>query len=257
MTELNIATFNIRCFGFDGDYFGKNRSESRTPFLKNFIDSHFSHIDVFVFQEIMNPLILDRILPEGFKTFTYQHTYARHMFIVLACKKEYDIESFQTIPGTALDEMRSRPAVYGKLVVDNIPILDLIGVHLKSKQEHTESRNKQASTIAQFIAGLPSNRPKIMMGDFNTHAKAVTFKAQDDLNYLIEIFGKQMILADHNKPTYLSATDAMKLDHFFVHSAQVLNLNVYDLPNYSPTGSFKRYFNEISDHLPVSIKIQF
>lgn len=254
--ELNIVTFNIRCFGFDGDYFGKNRTESRTPFLKNFIDSIFPDADIFVFQEIMNPLIIDKILPQGFKTYTYQHSYNRHMFIVFACKNEFDIQSFQTIANTALDDKRSRPAVYGQLVSNNKAILDLIGVHLKSKFDHTEDRNNQARVIAKFIKELNPKIPKVLTGDFNTHAKEKTFKSKDDLAYIEEILNDQLTLADHGKTTYLAADEEMKLDHFFTQGVQVLELKVYDLPDYAPTGTFKKYFNEISDHLPVSIKIK-
>lgn len=256
MTELNIVTFNIRCFGSDGDYFGKMNTESRIPFLKNFLDSNFHKTDVFVFQEIMDPLFLNQILPTGFKTYTYQHDYERHMFIVLACRAHFEIEDFQTIPGTSLDTNTSRPAVYGKLVFNKSPILDIIGVHLKSKYDHTESRKKQVLSISEFIRGLPQNRPKVMTGDFNSHSKEQTLLEQDDLTDFEDILDNQMTLANHNQPTYLSASDVMKLDHFFVQGVKVSELKVYDLPDYSSTGSFRKYFDEISDHLPVSVKIQ-
>lgn len=256
MTKLNIVTFNIRCFGFDGDYFGKSRTESRIPFLKDFISSNFSETDVFVFQEIMNPVILTQILPKGFKTYTYQHDYNRHMFIVFACKEEYEIKDFQTIPGTTLDETRSRPAIYGQLTHESQPVLDLVGVHLKSKHDHSENRRKQCRAISEFIENLPSQIPKVVTGDFNSHSKEKTFKSKDDLTYFEDIFSNQMSLSHHHKPTYLSAKDTMILDHFFTQGARVLNISVYELPIYSTHGSFKKYFKEISDHLPVSIDIQ-
>ncbi len=256
MTELNIVTFNIRCFGFDGDYFGRRRAESRISFLKDFLDSNFSNTDVFVFQEIMNPYILYKILPPDFKMVTYQHDYDRHMFIVFACRKEFEFQAFQTLPGTALDETRSRPAVYTQLVYDNKIILDLIGVHLKSKHDHTKERIEQCQIISKFIAGLPAATPKIMTGDFNSHAKEKTLKAKDDISYIEEIFENQLTLANHNRPTYLSAADTMSLDHFLTSGLQVLDLQVYELPDYSNTSPFKKYFDEISDHLPVSIKVK-
>lgn len=256
MIELHIVTFNIRCFGFDGDYFGKNRSESRISSLKNFIGANFPETDVFVFQEIMNPLILDQILPQGFKTYTYQHDFNRHMFIVLACKEEFEFRHFQTIDGTTVDETRSRPAVYAQLISVNQPILDLIGVHLKSKQDHTKERINQCEVVSKFIEKLPSKLPKVMTGDFNTHTKEKTFKTKDDLVYLEEVFQNQMILANHNRPTYLSANETMRLDHFFTKDAEVLDINVYELADYAPSGSYKKYFKEISDHLPVSLKIK-
>ncbi len=256
MTELKIVTFNIRCFGFDGDYFGRRRAESRIPHLKSFIDANFSDADVFVLQEIMNPHIIHKILPMGFKTYTYEHDFDRHMFIVLACKKGFEFQSFQTVDGTALDDTRSRPAAYAQLFKDNKPLLDVIGVHLKSKHDHTKERLEQCQTISKFIEKLPADLPKIMTGDFNSHAKEKTLKAKDDLTYIKEIFNNQLTLADHDKPTYLSAADTMKLDHFFTQGVHVLDLNVYDLPDYATTSPFKKFYDEISDHLPVSIKIK-
>gem|GEM_PF-2411512 len=253
---LNIVTFNIRCFGFDGDYFGKNRQESRTPFLKAFLNAEFPGTDVFVFQEIMNPLIIDKILPEGFKTYTYPHNFNRHMFIVLACKEGYEVQALQTLPGTQLDDTRSRPAVYGQLIFKENHILDLIGVHLKSKHNHTEERLEQCRTISTFIDKLPEERPKVLLGDFNSHRKENTLKAKDDLFFIKEIFRNQLRLAEHNKPTFLAANETMELDHAFVANAQILNISVYDLPDYADTGSFKKYFKEISDHLPVRLQIQ-
>ena len=129
MIELNVVTFNIRCFGFDGDYFGKNKTESRIPFLKELIEQNYADTDVFILQEIMNPLIVSQILPEGFKFYTYQHDFKRHMYIVLACKNELEFQDFTALPDTALDTTRSRPAVYGKLVLDQKPIMDVLGVH--------------------------------------------------------------------------------------------------------------------------------
>lgn len=255
MVELKITTFNIRCFGFNGEYFGKDKVEERTPHLFSFLQENFSDTDVFVFQEIMNPLIIDRILPEDFKTYTYEHEFKRHMFIVFACRKGLEIKDFQTIEGTALDNERSRPAVYGCLLSDNQPILDLLGVHLKSKQDHSDNRIKQCKTISNFIGTLPDDRPKVMTGDFNSHLKEKTFKSEDDLRMMEDVFKDQMTLIGHKSPTYLAANEEMSLDHFFVSAVSAEIPTVYSLPDYSETQSFKKYYDEISDHLPVTIQL--
>jgi len=256
MNELKITTFNIRCFGFGGNYYQKTKSELRGPYLKHFIDSNFSDTDVFVFQEIMNPLYLPVILPDGFKTYTYEHEYKRHMFIVLACKKELEIKDFKPIPDTALDTETSRPAFYGLLTLNDDSLLDIIGVHLKSKSDHTESRLEQAKSISKFIKDLPASRPKLMTGDFNSHVIESTLKNKDDLTYLEEIFEDQLSLFPHKKNTYLSSKDIMSLDHFFISGVEPLSVEVYNLPDYSPDQSFKNFYNEISDHLPVTIHLK-
>jgi len=155
----------------------------------------------------MNPLFLKSILPEGFKTYTYTHEYSRHMFIVFACKKEFEIKNFNTIPDTALDEKRSRPAVYGQLTYQGTALLDLIGVHLKSRDDKTDLRLKQAKSIAQFIKNLNSKTPLVLTGDCNSHLKNVDIK-------------------------------------------------VYNLNDYSADQPFNKFYNEISDHVPVSLSVE-
>ena len=256
MNELKITTFNIRCFGFGGEYYQKEMSELRGPYLKHFLEKNYSDTDVFVFQEIMNPLYLPVILPKGFKTYTYEHDYKRHMFIVIACRKELEIKDLQTIPDTALDDETSRPALYGLLTHEGQPLLDIIGVHLKSKSDHTDSRIQQAKAILKFIETLPESHAKLMTGDFNSHVIESTLKDKDDLTYLQEVFEGQLKLIAHNSNTYLSSRDIMSLDHFFISGAKALSVEVYNLPDYSPDQSFKNFYNEISDHLPVTIHLK-
>src|SRR6218665_3891413 len=98
MTQLIVTTFNIRCFGFNGDYHGKHKVEFRIPYLKDFILKNNLDSDVFVLQEIMDPSIVNQILPDGFKFYTYTHDYERHMYIVLCCKKEFEFKEVLTIP---------------------------------------------------------------------------------------------------------------------------------------------------------------
>ena len=256
MMKLKITTFNIRCFGFGGEYFQREKSELRGPYLKYFIEKNYSDTDVFVFQEIMNTLYLPTILPKGFKTYTYKHSYNRHMFIVLACRKEFEIKDFKTIPNTALDDETSRPAAYGRLTYLNKEILDIVGVHLKSQSNHTDSRILQAKAILKFIKDLSNKVPKLITGDFNTHRIESTLKDKDDLVYLKEVFKDQLKLFPHNKNTYLTSTEFMSLDHFFISGLIPIDIDVYNLPDYTPDQSFKYFYNEISDHLPVTLSIQ-
>jgi len=256
MTNLKITTFNIRCFGFGGNYYQREMSELRGPYLKHFLDTNFSDTDVFVFQEIMNPLYLPAILPKDFKMYTYDHDYKRHMFIVIACKKEFEIKNLQAIPNTALDYETSRPAVFGLLTLNNKPLLEIIGVHLKSQSTHTDSRIEQAKAISKFIETLPKTHAKLLTGDFNSHRIEQTLKNKDDLTYLKEIFEGQLRLIDHEQSTYLSTRDVMSIDHFFISGAESKSIEVYNLPDYSPDQSFKHFYNEISDHLPVTIYLQ-
>ncbi len=276
---LNIVTFNIRCFGFDGNYFAKGRSESRLKYIKDFVAYNYPDTDVFIFQEIMDLSILNLILPDGFKFHHYTHDYPRHMHIVLACKKEFDFTDVKIIPNTALDKTTSRPVIYGKLVENNISIAHIIGVHLKSGYEHANKRIQQCQTASQFISELIHDHksdhigdlsnelidetktrlkslPIIMAGDFNSHYLARTKKDQDDLSYFEKIFKNQLKLTRHNKSTYILPDAESQLDHFWVSRGDVKTLEVYDLTKYTPANSLKNYYHDISDHLPVKIKIE-
>lgn len=204
----------------------------------------------------MNPLFLKSILPEGFKTYTYTHEYSRHMFIVFACKKEFEIKNFNTIPDTALDEKRSRPAVYGQLTYQGTALLDLIGVHLKSRDDKTDLRLKQAKSIAQFIKNLNSKTPLVLTGDCNSHVKEKTFMPEDDLFYLENEFKDHLSLVPHLKPTYLSSDHEMSLDHFFIKNLKNVDIKVYNLNDYSADQPFNKFYNEISDHVPVSLSVE-
>lgn len=253
--NLEITTLNIRCFGFDGDYFARNKSESRLKTLKKFINQHYSKSDVFIFQEIMDVSILNLILPEGFKFYTYEHKFNRHMFVVLACKNEFNFTDIQTIANTALDDTKSRPVIYGKLSFNNQPTAHIIGLHLKSGFDHTDKRMFQCDLIQKFILNLDPNIPLIMGGDFNSHFKIKTKKDKDDLDYFREIFKDTLTLAEHDKSTYVLPTENAHLDHFWTKGLNVDNIEVFDLQTYCDGNVLKNYFNEISDHLPVKLSV--
>ena len=93
----------------------------------------------------------------------------------------------------------------------------------------------------------------IVAGDFNCHRKNKTLKEHDDLVLIQNLFGEQLSLVDHLKPTCLAANEELSLDHFFMNDCEVVEIEVYPLPNYSTYQPFKKFFNEISDHLPVSV----
>lgn len=257
MADLKIVTFNIRCFGFDGDYFARGRSESRIPYIKEFIQLNYSDVDVFIFQEIMDLSILKSILPDGFKFYHYDHEYPRHMHVVLACKNEFDFADVQIIENTALDQTKSRPALYGKLTQKKKSVAHVIGLHLKSGFEHTDKRMKQCQIICDFINTLDKDLPVVMAGDFNSHFKIRTKKEFDDLSFFQKIFEDQLTLEDHNKKTYVLPTEDAHLDHFWTRGISVKDLEVYELEKYTTANALKNYYREISDHLPVKITLKF
>ncbi len=254
--NLNLVTFNIRCFGFDGDYFGRQKRESRTLFIKKFLEQNYSDTDCYIFQEIMNPLILDKILPKNFQIYTYQHEYARHMYVAFACREPLRIDNFQTIDNTAVDDKKSRPAVYGQLIAENKSKINLIGLHLKSKYQYTELRKKQCHAIANFLGKQTNSAHTIIAGDFNSHTKNKTFQKKDDISYLQDILSPTVHWVQNTTPTYLTENEDITLDHFFVSDHLKPKLSVYNLEEYAEYGAYRKYFDQISDHLPVKISTE-
>lgn len=255
MNTLTLATFNIRCFGFNGDYFAQSPSESRLDYLKAFIANEYSDVDVFVLQEIMDHSVLEKILPEGYKFYKYNHDYPRHMHVVLCCRQDLDFEDVVTVPNTTLDETKSRPAIYGRLVKDNRTLMHVVGVHLKSGYEHTKNRVKQAEAISDFLKAINPDEPILITGDFNSHLRLKTGKKQDDIYFLNEVFSQcKLRRVDQTKSTYVTAFEQAFLDHFWTNR-DAKSISVYDIHKYSQSNSVKTFFDQISDHLPVKISI--
>lgn len=251
---LSVVTFNIRCFGFNGDYFAVGRSETRLTYLKEFILEQALDSDVIILQEIMDLSLLNQILPEGYKFYHYAHEYPRHMHLVLCCKEEFDFEDIQTIPGTSLDETTSRPALYGRLTKEGQSLAQVIGVHLKSSYEHTENRIKQVKAISKFIEESAIDLPLIIGGDFNSHEKTKTKKERNDISYINEVFKPHgLVRVPNSAKTYVTIHETAHLDHIWT-DAIVDELLLYPLPKESYL--IKQYFNQISDHLPLKVKLK-
>lgn len=255
MKNLKLTTFNIRCFGFNGDYFAPSPSESRISYIKSFLEENYNDTDVFILQEVMDYSLLKDILPVGFKAYYVPHSYPRHMHVALCCRDTFEFLNVEIIPNTALDDTKSRPALYGKLVKNNTFIAHIIGVHLKSGYEHSDNRLKQAHAIVDYLNDIKASDLKIIAGDFNSHTKDKTGKDQDDLFFLNEIFQKlDLKNVDQNNSTYVTAFEKAKLDHFWTNSA-AKEISIYDYNLFSHAEPLKEYFDKISDHLPVTINL--
>lgn len=254
--SLTLTTFNIRCFGFNGDYFSPTKSESRLSYLKNFIAKHFSDTDVFVLQEIMDLSLLEHILPLGFKSYSYPHNYPRHMHVVLCCRAGLEFGEVQVIPYTTIDETTSRPALYGVLQHRGQPIMQVVGVHLKSDYNNTDNRLSQARHIAEFLKQHTLSLPTLIAGDFNSHLNQKTKRNQNDLFYLEDIFSTLNLKRVSGEDfTYITSYERAHLDHVWTDLSP-LRSATYNYGDYATADeALKRYFDEISDHLPVTVEL--
>lgn len=255
MKSLTLSTFNIRCFGFNGNYFAKFKSDSRISNLKHFIKKHLSDVDVLILQEIMDTRIVNQILGDDFSFSTYPHDYKRHMHVGFAYKKKFSFSALSPVPNTALDNTKSRPVYYGKLHYAGNPIAHIIGVHLKSGSEHSNNRMKQIELLCRFIKELDPSLPVLSAGDFNSRIKEKTGREHDDIHYmeksLAEISLQRVPIKDI---TYINLKEERLLDHIWTN-APVKNFWSYNPKTYAEEKSYLKYFKEISDHLPIKVKI--
>jgi len=259
---LTVSSFNIRCFGCDGQYDGEKGIEGRLSFLKTFFEKELVNSDIIILQEIMDTNLLSQILPPDFKFKTYTHEYDRHMNVVICYNKKYEFINSSTIDFTALDSKRSRPCLYTKLRLNNKNI-HIIGVHLKSGIHHTDNRLKQIKAVKNFIKELPQGEPIVIGGDFNSHAKTATKKEKNDSEFMEELLLDQNLERVKNSNfTYYTQWERECLDHIWVSKENLSeeSLWTYDIEKhskgYDTLYSVKTYYSEISDHLPISAQIK-
>ncbi|MEZ4873204.1 MAG: endonuclease/exonuclease/phosphatase family protein [Bdellovibrionales bacterium] len=265
MSQLTIASFNIRCYGFGGEYEGRAGDEHRDQALADFISKYLGETDVIVFQEICQVHRLKNILPDDFEYVTYEHDYKRHQHVVIAYKSKYQVmdptSNGYIVDGVILNGKTSRPALYGQLVKreSQTAVAHLIGVHLKSGRFHTESRLDQMEVICKFVEKLDKNLPCFITGDFNTQGKLFTGREKSDLELFDEVAEAHgLIRLENQKFTYKTQWEAHLLDHIFYTGQRCRAMDelwVLDV-NEVFSGSLdqkalKMYYEWISDHLPI------
>jgi len=266
--QLTISTFNIRNFGTGGDYNGRIGSETRLETLEQLINQELLDCDVMVFQEIFDLKNFKKLIPKSYKTQTYQAEVKRHQHVVVCYKDTYIFEdalkSDFILNGSALNYPSSRPAVYGRLCdLNKKPLAHIVGVHLKSGSEHYRNRALQAEVITNYVKMMKPKLPVVVTGDFNTQSRFSTFKEQDDVADLSEIFSEAGLVKLKNPlKTFRTSWESHDLDHFWVCEKSIVSdeTSVYEPENYLKLGDAKKslnaYYSEISDHVPVKTTIK-
>lgn len=266
--ELKISSFNIRNYGLGGDYEGRFGSEHRHNNIKEIIHKNLIDCDVMIFQEIFDIDFFTKLLPEDYKVQTYQHHMKRHQYILICYKEKYDLldplGSGYILEGSALSTDSSRPAIYGLLVDAKTKeaCAYIIGVHLKSGATHTRNRLLQVEIITNYIKSFQKDLPVIIAGDFNSQSASSTYLLNDDVKFISDLFAEvDLVKIKNAKPTFHTFFGVHDLDHFWVSKAAVLEETtwVYDVFSYKPSkypqDSLRSYFEDVSDHLPLKLKV--
>jgi len=266
--SLRIATFNIRWFGLDGDLFGTIGSESRIETVRGFIDEHLADHEVIVFQEIVDLDLFEHELMSDRTCITYDGFSGKHQHVMLCHTDDVTFVREEDDTDFALESLnpgRLRPGVHGTLVDDDgIPLAHVVAVHLKAKEDSTETRLEQARILADrldVLAAKDDGIPVMLIGDFNTHRTDVTGLAQSDEALVAEILGERVQRVEQGVVhTYRERNGVgFRLDQAFLSpEIAVEHVAVPGPCNFdfaTQQAEIVRYYDEVSDHCPLSLQL--
>lgn len=270
--KLTIATFNIRWYGIGGDV-DHPAAETRNPTLKAFVEQHLADADLVVFEEILDPVMLQaEVVPAGWTCATYENTRPMHQFVTgcLAPDLLLTHEADDTNLGYEPVAMNTlRPALAGVVrdATTLAPIARLAGVHLKAMPDSTDRRLQQVAILANRLAELDARNeqlPILALGDFNAHRSTDTMRDKDDWTLIGEAFDAhpELGLARVDYPFENTYRDkdgkAFKLDHMYLSRASVEGVDVVGPCNLAwpaDQAAITQHFDQISDHCPVVANI--
>lgn len=259
--EVNFATFNIRMYGSSSKSVS---ADDRDKALVNFFKSELSNIDVFIFEEIMNP---DRFKNNvasklSLTCATYEHSDKGHMHVMLCHTSEFQFDMEPDFTDYAIQEVSLgltgyRPALVGVLYdKDSNPLTHVVGLHLKAQEWHSDTRVKQIEILSEQLEKLDQSIPVVITGDWNTF--------NDDEKLIGDAFSLSSMglsqienIYDH---TFRTKKYQSRFDHFWASPSitKTKDLEVYDICNdTSNDKKFKdrleTYNSTISDHCPVYV----
>jgi endonuclease/exonuclease/phosphatase family metal-dependent hydrolase len=247
-----VTSLNIQWFGRGGIMQGQARDEFRQDRLREFIYTQLPKTDVFVFQEITQPKMLQYMLPE-LSCFTYSATTQRHQYVMICHKKEWNVV-WRTNFDVQLGRDGLRPALVGNFWNLSGESFAVVGVHLKAGPRDSETRLDQ---IRALKTELTSHKKVVLIGDFNTYTKDKTGKMQDDASYMNQHFQQfGFVHAELPAHTYLSYRKN-KFDHIWTKGIDVEGVGVSGPCTENsvswPFESYDFYRQFISDHCAVYV----
>jgi endonuclease/exonuclease/phosphatase family metal-dependent hydrolase len=262
---VTFTTFNIRWFGLGGAPGGTDDDEVRATTIKAHMDRENLWADVIAFEEIVDVAALEEMIGDSYLCHSYSSADPKHQHVVLCHLRSLRFDKAADDDNYTLEDVaqgRLRPAVHGILKTSSgRSLAHLIAVHLKAMPDESEIRSEQITSIARYLKngqrGQDRDLPVLLMGDFNSFGS-------DTANFE-EIFANEDLdITDVEVPaayTYRVPERGSKLDHFFLSaSAEVMEEPVVAGPCNVPPSDRSRivkFNNEVSDHCPVRIKIQF
>lgn len=225
-----------------------NAWRGQVPELKDFILENVSTTDVFCFQECNSPkediFCLDYLKNNYQYFFDYQNIDNRSSFYnVTFIKNNLKVLDHKTI---GKEDKKIGLGIFTKIKTSKNNILNLINFHgfaYPGDKQDTKDRLKQSQIIVDFLKKNPE--PKIIGGDFNLDRdiKSTQIFENNEYRSLIKEFN---ISNTRNRLSWEKYPDSEQhfADHLFI--SPELKINSFNVP-----------YNEISDHLPLILEIDY
>ncbi len=272
---LSVTSFNIKLYGQKTQLQPDAMAPDRDRALINFIKNEIPESDVYVFEEIMNKHDFIKNVVKDLNCVSYDNPRAEHQYILICAKEQYQLKiDTQVDDNFALEEVAlgstgQRPAVHA-LVTNSLgqPLARVIGVHLNAFPANTANRLKQTEIIRKHLMKADSNVPTIITGDFNTYPASLTGQPRSDIELISEVLRKDNMkinMPSHPAPyTFRSPEFRSKFDHFWksesLQSVGPVHVTGYcnerDEEDSFDLFSIPDYYDLISDHCPVTLKVK-
>lgn len=265
--SIRATTFNIRWFGLGGSMQGSPANEHRDQSIKEFLATEVMPTDVIAFQEIVDVNRLRALLPSGWTCVGYTNSDQKHQHVELCAAPQFSLQKVAydnnfAIETVTLNRPRSRAAVRADLVEKSTgrKLMRVIAVHLKAYPDESNTREAQATKIAEDISIARDSIPTLVLGDFNT------YPASDDISRIESALAKASIrfplrhIAHSESYTYRSDRHRSQFDHFYLtEDANVLMSPwVFSVCNGNKSSftNFRYYYDNVSDHCPTTVDIR-
>ena len=278
---IDFVTFNVRWFG---SHYKNPRAEKPVPIdpdvarervviLKHFVEQVIKPTDVVQFEEVTDVKLLKKILPKRWTCASYHHDNRSHQKIAICASPAYKFLKVPYDDNMVIEEVAqekdkqwSRPALRIDLAdLDGNRIARFVGVHLKAMPFYSFERARQMKVIADDLA-RDRSLPVVVAGDMNTYLKEQTKRSADDVDFLTFLLKRSDPGFRHVKLpgaayTFRSPRYRSAFDHVMVNGlVKTSNAQIFSVCNRVRNGvgflNFEYYYEYVSDHCPVRVKLK-
>lgn len=272
--QLEIVSLNLRWYG--STHFPPHNDDERDQHLPIFFQKHYPNTAIFLFQEVTDPLRLEKVLGQDFQCLTTRQQGSSFQYVV-TCYDSLQLQAINTNEQETFASDRSLDISFGQYGLRNALHLvfaikqspkrqiQTINLHLRAQPDHSQFRIRQMSALFDHIQQMSlASTALVIGGDFNSYTKSSNGQTKDDIYlFLDESDQKGLILyTEFGLPTHLSYRSERFFDYFLVSNPDWLSS--YDLfpactvmasaevESYKNQAYYKKF---ISDHCPLSLNL--